>query len=145
MNQSAPFCTHMAMVATSQVLEAKKDLFCTQELRALGSGLPAIHNRRITTVIPSSICIILFISFTPCHFLISGRNANHRPLYTDYLISTSAHGNISISALIHQHPPKILVWSFLIPLLDCVSFLFAFSHQLPFLWSTKSHHFPLLF
>ena len=38
MNQPAPFCTHMATVATSHVLEAKKHLFCLQALKALGSG-----------------------------------------------------------------------------------------------------------
>lgn len=110
--------------------------------------LPVIHNRRIMTEIPSSICIILFISSTPCHFLISGRNTNRRPLHTDYLISTSAHGNISVSALIHQHPPTTSLQSFLSSLLNWVSFLFAYPHQLSLLWGTKRavlHHFPLLF
>lgn len=99
--------------------------------------LPVIYNTRIMIVIPSSLCIILFISSTPCHFLISGRNTNSHPMCTDYLISTSAHGNISISALIHQHTPRTLLESFLSLLLNWVSFLFAFPHQFLFLCGTK--------
>lgn len=86
MNKSASFCTHMTTVAASQALETKRHLLCMHESSRF-QVLPVIHNRKIMTVIPSSICIILFISSTPCHFL--GRNTNHHLLYIDYLISTS--------------------------------------------------------
>lgn len=98
------------------------------------------------TPIPSSTSVILFVSSTPCRFSISGRNANHQPLYTDYLIPTSALA-VSLPVLIHQYLPKPLLCSFLSPLLDCVSLLFAFptgslSTELP--EHAVSHPFHLL-
>lgn len=125
MSQPALLCSCMAAVATSQALKPSNMCSTCSRWGNWVQVLPVLHKSRAMTPIPSSTSITLFVSSTPCHFSISGRNTNHQPLYTDYLIPTSALA-ASLFVLIHQYLPKPLLCSFLSHLLNCVSLLFAF-------------------
>jgi len=67
MNQSAPFCTHMATIATSQTLGAHEHSFCMEALRALGSGFASYPQQKNHD---SNSQQHLYYSF-PLHLLIS--------------------------------------------------------------------------